>query len=75
MDFVGFQESNRQHDQNLNKDAFYRTPVTSAQCIIGTEKCPDSSTLLSYDDDEYSQENSQIREVFRALTKDDILQP
>ena len=35
---VGFQESDRQHDQKLNNDTFYRPPVISAQCIIGTEK-------------------------------------
>ena len=40
---VGFQQSNRQHDQNLNNDTFYRLPVTSAQCIIGSEKYPDSA--------------------------------
>ena len=50
-------------------------PVTSAQCIIGTEKYPDSATLLNYDDDDYSQGYGQIKEAFRALTKDNILQP
>ena len=41
--YVVFQQSDRQHDQNLNNDTVYRTPVTSAQCIIGTEKYPDSA--------------------------------
>ena len=72
---VGFQQSDRQHDQNLNNDTFYRPPVTSAQCIIGTEKYPDSAILLNYNDDDYSQGYGQIKEVFKALTKDDILQP
>ena len=49
-------------------------PVTSAQCIIGTEKYPDSAILLNYDDDDYSQGYGQIKEAFRALTKDNILQ-
>ena len=40
---VGFQQSDQHHDQNLNDDTFYRPPVTSAQCIIGTEKYPDSA--------------------------------
>ena len=53
--FVVFQESDRQHDQKLNNDTFYRMPVTSAQCIIGTEKYPDSAVLLNYNDDDYSQ--------------------
>ena len=71
---VGFQQIDRQHDQNLNNDTFYRPPVTSAQCIIGTEKYPDSAFLLNYNDDDYSQGYGQIK-VFKALTKDDILQP
>ena len=45
----------KQNDQNLNNDTFYRMPVTSAQCIIGTEKNPDNAILLNYDDDDYSQ--------------------
>ena len=64
-----------QNDQNLNNDSFYRPPVTSAQCIFSTKKYPDSASLLSYDDDFYSQGYAQIRKAFRALTKDDILQP
>ena len=35
--FVAFQQHDRQHDQTLNNDTFYRMPVTSCQCIIGTE--------------------------------------
>ena len=34
--FVAFQQNDRQNDQNLNNDTFYRPVVTSAQCIIGT---------------------------------------
>ena len=30
---------------------------------------------INYNDDEYSQGYSQIEEVFRAVTKDDIVQP
>ena len=37
---VGFQQQDRQDSQNQNNDTFYRPPVTSAQCIIGTEKIP-----------------------------------
>ena len=47
----------------------------SAQCIIGTEKYPDSAIFLNYNDDDYSQVYGQIKEAFRALTKDNILQP
>ena len=72
---VGFQQSDRQHDQNLNNGTFYRPPVISPQCIIGTEKYPDSAILLNFDDDEDSQGYAQIKEAFRALSKDDILKP
>ena len=52
--YVAFQQHNRQHGQNLDNDTFYRVPVTSAQCIIGTEKYPDTDILLNYDDDDFS---------------------
>ena len=73
--FVGFEQNDRQHDQNLNNDTFVRLPVISAHVVIGTERCPDSGILLNYDDDEYSQGYGLIKEAFKALTKDDILQP
>ena len=72
---VGCQQMDRQNDQNLDNDTFVRLPVISAQCIIGTKKYPDSAILLNYNDDDYSQGYSQIKEAFKALTKDDILQP
>ena len=72
---VGFQQRDRQYSQNLNKNTFYRSPVTSAQWILGTENYPDNSMLLIYDDDDYSQRYGKIKEVFKALTKDAILQP
>ena len=72
---IGFQQQDRQESQKLNNDTFCRLPVVSAQCIIGTEKYPDAGILLNYDDDDYSQGYHQIKEAFRALTKDDILQP
>ena len=73
--YVVFQQSDRQHDQNLNNDTFYRMPVTSAQVVIGTKRYPDNSVLLNYNDDDYSQGYGQIKEAFEALTKDNILQP
>ena len=73
--YVVFQQNDRQHDQNLTNDTFCRLPVTSDQCIIGTERYPDSANLLNHDDDDYSQGYGQIQASFRALTKDDILQP
>ena len=73
--FVAFQQMDRQNNQDLNNDTFYRSLVTSAQCIIGTEKYPDSGSLLNYNDDDYSQGYGQIKEAFKALTKDEVLQP
>ena len=73
--FVAFQQNDRENNQNLNNDTFYRPLVTSAQCIIGTEKYPDSGILLNYNDDDYSQGYGQIKEAFKALTKDNLLQP
>ena len=72
---IGFQQQDRQDSQNLNNDISCRLPVVSAQCIIGTEKYPDAGILLNYDDDDCSQGYHQIKEAFKALTKDDILQP
>ena len=72
---VGSQQRERQESQNSNNDTFYRPPVTSAQCIIGTEKYPDSAVLLNYEDDDYIQRYGQIKEAFKALTKNDIVQP
>ena len=73
--FTVFRRSDREHDQNLNNDTFCRLPVTNAQCIIGTERYPDSAILLSYDDDDYSQGYGETKEAFRALTEENILQP
>ena len=71
---IGFQQQDRQDSQNLNNDTFCRLPVVSAQCVIGTEKYPDAGILLNYNDDDYAQGYHQIKETFKALTKDDILQ-
>ena len=72
---IGSQQQDRQDSQNLNNDTFCRLPVVSAQCVIGTEKYPDAGILSNYDDDDYSQGYHQFKEAFKALTKDDILQP
>ena len=72
---IGFQQQDRQDCQILNNDTFCRLPVVSAQGIIGTENYPDAGILLNYDDDDYSQGYHQNKETFKALTKDDILQP
>ena len=76
---IGFQQKDRQDSQIFYDDTICRLPVTSAQCLIGTEKYPDNSILFNYDDDdddddEYGHGYDQIKEVFRASTKDDILQ-
>ena len=70
---VRFQHRDRQDSQNLNNDTLYRPPVKNAQCIIETKKYPDSGVLFNYDDEEFSQGYGQIKEAFRAFTKDNIL--
>ena len=70
---LGFEQKERQDSQKLSNDTFYRPPMTSAQCIIGTRKYPDSAFLLNYDDNDNSQGYGQINETFKALTKDDVL--
>ena len=34
---VGFQQRDRLDSQNFNNDTFFKTAVTSTQCIMGTE--------------------------------------
>ena len=58
----------------MNNDTFCRLAVTSAQCIIGTEKNSDAGIILNYGDDDYSQGFSQYKEIFSAWQKHDILQ-
>ena len=72
---VGFRRRERQVSQNFSNDNFHRPLVTSGQSNIGTDKNPDSAILLNYDDDDYIQVYGQIKEAFRALTKDDIPKP
>ena len=55
LNYVGFQQEDRQTPQNFNNVSFYKPPVTSAQGNIGTEKFLDSAFLLNYNDDNYSQ--------------------
>ena len=71
---IAFQQKERQDSQNINNDNFYRSPLISTQCFNSTEKYPDSKILLNYDDHDCSQEYEQIKEAFKALIKDDILQ-
>ena len=42
---------------------------------MGTERYPDTAISLNYNDYDYSQGYGQKKEAFKALTKDDILQP
>ena len=50
-------------------------PFIDLQQKALNEKCSVSSILLSYSDDDYSQVYGLIKEDFKALTRDDILQP
>ena len=71
---IEIQQRDRQDSQKLKIDIFCLLPVASAQCTIGTEKYPDAGMILNYDGDDKSQGYGQIKECYKALTKDDILQ-
>ena len=71
---VGFLKRDTQDSQNQNNDSFYRLPVVKAQCVLGGDKYPDTGVIITYEDHEYSQGNTQFKGVFRASTKDDIFQ-
>ena len=58
-----FQQRNRQNPQNLNNDTSYRFHFTPCQCRNGTQKYPDNSFLLNYDDDDYSQGCGQTKKL------------
>ena len=73
--YIGFQQNDRQNDQYLNNDTFYRLPIVSAQCIIGNEKYPDTGISPNFNEDDYSQGYHQIKGAFRALTHDNTHQP
>ena len=71
MVYCWFPTKRQARFKKFNSDTFFRPSVTSAQCIFGTEKHPDSAILLIFNDDDYSQGYSQVIEDFRSLTKDD----
>ena len=72
--FVRFQERDRQNSPETKNDTFYKPPVSSAQCIFGTEKYADSGIKINYADGNYSQGYGQIKEAFECVTKYDIFQ-
>ena len=47
-----FEQRDTKVSQDLNKDTLCILPVTSAQCITGTEKNPDAAILLNFVDDD-----------------------
>ena len=83
---IGFQQRDRQDSQQLKFCSFAgyqllvlnaylfvrRLPVTSPQCIFRTKNYLDSAIRFYYDDDDFSQGCGQIKEAFRAPTKDAI---
>ena len=73
MSFCWFSTKNRPYSQNFNNNTFFRPPVTSARFTVGFDNHPDNSILIKYDNDVYSRGCGRIKEAFRALIKDDIL--
>ena len=72
---IAFQQRGDRSHKYLKKsnDTFSRPPRTSAQCLFGTEKHPDSAILLICGNIDYSQGYGQIKEASKALAKGDIL--
>ena len=70
---VRFQQRGRLDSQLCNNDAFDRSLVSNAQCLMRTDKEHDDGLYLNYLDDEYSQNYTQFIKVFGCLAKDDIL--
>ena len=50
-----FQRRDQQNLQKLNIDTFFIPPVTSAECIIETQKLTDTGNSFNYPDDDFSQ--------------------
>ena len=63
--FAGFQQMDRQGSQNLNIDTFFKPPVTSAHVVFGTERYPDNSLSLNYDNYDYTQAYGHIKKLSR----------
>ena len=72
---MSFQQKVGQDSIKLNNESFHRPPVPTSQCIVLTKNYTVVGSLLKYDDDDDSQGYAQIKEKFRALRKDDILNP
>ena len=72
---VGFMQWDQFIQQYRSNDTIYRPSVVNAQCIIGSEKFPDTGINCNYDFDKYSQAYGGSASCFRHLAKDNILQP
>ena len=67
--FVIFQQSDTQHDHDLNNVTFVRLPVISARIVIGTERYPDTVILLNYNDDEIVKVMDKQKKFLKLLQK------
>ena len=54
---------------------FFRPHVLSAQCIIGTEKYPETGINTDYAKNKKSQAYGELLSFFKHLSKANILQP
>ena len=72
---VGLMQRDQFNQQHQNNDTFYRPCVVNAQCIIGSERFPDTGISFNYAIDKFSQAYGEIVSCFRHLAKGNILQP
>ena len=72
---VAFMQRDQFNQQHQKNDKFYRPSVVNAQCIIGSENCPDAGIICIYAIDKFSEAYGEIVTCYRHLAKDNILQP
>ena len=72
---VRFQLGNRLESNKRNDGTLSRPAVTNGQCTFGTQQDPDASIIKNFDDDNCSDGHVQLKESFKALRKNDIVQP
>ena len=72
---VGFMQRDQFNQQHQNNDTIYRPSVVKAQCIVGSEKFPDTGRNCNFAIEKFLQEKGEIVSCFRHLAEDNILQP
>ena len=75
LSYIRFLQTDRLNSQELSNDTFFRPPVNNAQCIIGTEKNPETGLNCDYENEMHCQAQGENVSCFGQLTKDNIFHP